>query len=102
MKHRHLTDDAYTLAAIDDVIERGGRYDWAALRDCARADQGVLKNSPRVEQLLQAMTWSYPSALLGPSGPRKDNELFIFKMLSKRGSALELFLTKAPRHGEKQ
>lgn len=48
MKHRHLTDDAYTLAAIDDVIERGGRYDWAALRDTARADQGILHKISRV------------------------------------------------------
>ncbi len=48
MKHRHLTDDAYTLAAIDDVIDRGGRADWAALRDAACVDQGVLKKILRV------------------------------------------------------
>jgi hypothetical protein len=31
MKHRHLNDNSLTLAAIDDVIERGQRESWAFL-----------------------------------------------------------------------
>jgi hypothetical protein len=28
MKHRHITSNTYTLAAIDDVISRGTFDDW--------------------------------------------------------------------------
>lgn len=49
MKHRHLTHEAFTLAAIDDVIARGKRADWAELRRAMLADEavreGVLKVS---------------------------------------------------------
>jgi hypothetical protein len=38
MNHRHIEGHGYSLAAIDDVIERGGRVDWAELRDSAKAD----------------------------------------------------------------
>ena len=31
MEHRHLTQDSLSLAAIDDIIERGGRDDWCRL-----------------------------------------------------------------------
>jgi hypothetical protein len=31
MRHRHLNDNRLTLAAIDDVIERGQRESWAFL-----------------------------------------------------------------------
>ncbi|MEI2691809.1 MAG: hypothetical protein V9H69_19750 [Anaerolineae bacterium] len=34
MQHRHLTHEQYTLAAIDDIIARGKRRDWA--EPCAR------------------------------------------------------------------
>jgi len=37
MQHRHLNHSDYTLAAIDDVIERGNLRDWA---DLARAVVG--------------------------------------------------------------
>jgi len=40
MKHRHLTHENLTLAAIDDIISRGGRSDWVQLRD-ATADAAV-------------------------------------------------------------
>ena len=48
MIHRHLNHDRHTLAAIDDVISRGGRADWEALRDAARADAGLLEKIRRV------------------------------------------------------
>lgn len=32
MEHRHLNHQGITLAAIDDVIARGQRRDWALLR----------------------------------------------------------------------
>ncbi len=41
MRHRHLNHQAFTAAAIDDIIDRGGRADWAELRDQAIADEGV-------------------------------------------------------------
>jgi hypothetical protein len=31
MEHRHLVGDSLSLAAIDDIIERGRRDDWARL-----------------------------------------------------------------------
>jgi hypothetical protein len=43
VQHRHLNHQSYSLAAIDDVISRGRRADWEALRDAARADVGLLK-----------------------------------------------------------
>jgi hypothetical protein len=48
MEHRHLNHEAYTAAAIDDIIARGGRSDWAGLRDAARADATVLDRILRV------------------------------------------------------
>jgi len=48
MEHRHLNHHDYTLAAIDDIISRGGRRDWAALRDAARADAAILCRILRV------------------------------------------------------
>ncbi len=41
MKHRHLNHQDITLAAIDNIIERGGRADWAALRDQTVVDKEV-------------------------------------------------------------
>lgn len=35
MQHRHLSHVDYTAAAIDDIIGRGGRKDWVALRQAA-------------------------------------------------------------------
>lgn len=31
MRHRHLNHSEFTLAAIDDIIERGRREDWREL-----------------------------------------------------------------------
>ena len=50
MLHRHLTHQQYTLAAIDDVIARGKRHDWAELRTAALADRAVLEKVLRVCQ----------------------------------------------------
>ena len=38
MKHRHLTHDEFTLAAIEDILDRGKMPDWAPLIDAIRAD----------------------------------------------------------------
>jgi hypothetical protein len=50
MLHRHLNHSKYTLAAIDDVIGRGKRRDWAALRSVALADRSVMEKVLRVCQ----------------------------------------------------
>lgn len=41
MLHRHLNHQDFTLAAIDDVIGRGQRLDWAALRRALLADRSL-------------------------------------------------------------
>jgi len=38
MKHRHLTHEAFTLAAIEDILERGSMPDWAPLVHAIEAD----------------------------------------------------------------
>ena len=48
MQHRHLTHEGYTSAAIDDIIGRGSRNDWAALRAVAVNDPVILKKILRV------------------------------------------------------
>jgi len=47
MKHRHLNHETLTLAAIDDLIARGGRKDWVKLRDAA-ADPAIAAKIARV------------------------------------------------------
>jgi hypothetical protein len=37
MKHRHLTHEAFTLAAIEDILARGRMPDWVPLT-AIRAD----------------------------------------------------------------
>lgn len=48
MQHRHLNHDRLTLAAIDDVIERGSRQDWAALREAVRAQPSLAEKIQRL------------------------------------------------------
>ena len=48
MQHRHLNHQQFTLAAIDDVICRGGWEDWTALRHAALSDRGTLGKIDRV------------------------------------------------------
>ena len=50
MLHRHLTHQQFALAAIDDVIARGKRRDWAELRRAALDDRTVLEKILRVCQ----------------------------------------------------
>jgi chorismate mutase len=42
MDHRHLNHQRPTLAALDDIIARGGWQDWQALRLQALAQPAVL------------------------------------------------------------
>jgi hypothetical protein len=48
MEHRHLNHHEYTLAAIDDIIGRGKRQDWATLRASALDDRVILEKILRV------------------------------------------------------
>ena len=48
MLHRHLNHEEFTLAAIDDVIERGKRADWAELRAAALKDRAIMEKVLRV------------------------------------------------------
>lgn len=50
MYHRHLNHQQLTLAAIDDVIARGKRRDWATLRQAALQDRAVFEKVLRVCQ----------------------------------------------------
>ena len=50
MLHRHLTHQGLTLAAIDDIIGRGKRPDWAALRTALIGDPEIQKKILRVCQ----------------------------------------------------
>lgn len=43
MQHRHLNHSDLTLPAIDDVIARGGKDDWAQLRLAVLGDKAVLE-----------------------------------------------------------
>ncbi|MBF0565564.1 MAG: hypothetical protein HQK89_10000 [Nitrospirae bacterium] len=38
MKHRHLTHEEFTIAAIEDIIARGQAPDWIPLITVIRAD----------------------------------------------------------------
>ena len=38
MKHRHLNHEAFTLAAIEDIVSRGSLPDWAPLIENIKAD----------------------------------------------------------------
>lgn len=38
MKHRHLTHEAFTLAAIEDILARGRMPDWVPLITAIRND----------------------------------------------------------------
>ncbi len=48
MQHRHLNHQNFTLAAIDDVIGRGQRQDWSALRRAVTDDRQLLEKILRV------------------------------------------------------
>ena len=43
MWHRHITESGKpSLAAIDDIIDRGGVDDWRELKACADLDRSIL------------------------------------------------------------
>jgi hypothetical protein len=48
MLHRHLNHEQYTLAALDDVIDRGKREDWAQLRSVALKDRAIMEKILRI------------------------------------------------------
>lgn len=49
MEHRHIDScGKLSAAAIDDMIDRGGRADWAFLRDRSRGDESVMQKIRRV------------------------------------------------------
>jgi|NGEPerStandDraft_6_1074524.scaffolds.fasta_scaffold300254_2 hypothetical protein len=48
MQHRHLNHQGLTLAAIDDIIDRGNLDDWLELRQAVLRDQAVLRKVQRV------------------------------------------------------
>jgi hypothetical protein len=50
MQHRHLNHQHFTLPAIDDVIARGGKEDWAHLRLAVLDDQAILEKVGRICQ----------------------------------------------------
>jgi hypothetical protein len=55
MKHRHLLREDFTLAAIDDILDRGGLADWAPLlREIRRDPHGPVAG--RVAQVLEHHT----------------------------------------------
>ena len=48
MLHRHLNHEQFSLAAVDDIIARGRRKDWAELRLAVIADSSVRDKVIRV------------------------------------------------------
>ena len=49
MEHRHIQSGfGLSAAAVDDIIDRGGRADWAFLRDASREDSSVMAKIRRV------------------------------------------------------
>ena len=51
MLHRHLNHQNLTLAAIDDLIARGGRADWLELRSAVLNDPAAKE---KVRQVCEA------------------------------------------------
>ncbi len=41
MEHRHIHPERLSLAAIDDIIDRGGLADWSQLFNLVRSDPAV-------------------------------------------------------------
>lgn len=48
MHHRHIHPSGLSLAAIDDIIDRGGLADWAALFERVRSDGAIAEGVRRV------------------------------------------------------
>ena len=43
MRHRHINDTGYSLTAIESIIDRGKRVDWAKLQIAARSDKNIAR-----------------------------------------------------------
>lgn len=41
MKHRHIDDIGWTLAALDSLLERGDLPDWMALIEAMKKDRSI-------------------------------------------------------------
>lgn len=50
MIHRHLNPTTLSLAAIDDIIQRGKMDDWKALREAVLGDVSVMDKVERIAQ----------------------------------------------------
>lgn len=48
MKHRHLDHEELAVAAIDDIIERGGNQAWAELCDAVLTDADIRERTHRI------------------------------------------------------
>jgi hypothetical protein len=48
MRHRHLDSQDFSLAAIDDIIDRGLVDDWLDLREAALSDNSLMQKVLRV------------------------------------------------------
>ena len=48
MQHRHLVHSDFSLPAVDDIISRGGRDDWAALATAIKGDAGLRERVLRI------------------------------------------------------
>jgi len=48
MDHRHITDSGYSSPAIDSIIERGQRKDWALLQIAMRGDLDLCNKVLRI------------------------------------------------------
>ena len=48
MVHRYLNHEGFTLAAIDDLIARGGRADWEEFREVLLQDPSLFEKVKQV------------------------------------------------------
>lgn len=48
MIHRHLMHQNYTMAAIDDIIQRGTMADWVELRCAIKVEPALLSKVERI------------------------------------------------------
>lgn len=51
MDHRHLKHNELTLAAIDDIIERGTRVAWAELGNAVQKDLVIRNRTQRITDI---------------------------------------------------
>jgi hypothetical protein len=82
MEHRHLNGDSLSLAAIDDIIERGQRDDWARLARAAKDDYtGEIAN--KIERICAARRANAEAEGEPPSQSFTAWECFLARMRSR-------------------